>query len=98
MEKNHSRSLDGSAVDPRLLPEDWRGLAGFEILVFSDFEWRQIPATQRNAIQDWIIQGGKLVLCRACTSDTPDLPIADGRDGPHNCLKADHQYGSSNDR
>ena len=76
MEKNHSRSLDGSAVDPRLLPEDWRGLAGFEILVFSDFEWRQIPATQRNAIQDWIIQGGKLVLCPAGTADTPDLPIA----------------------
>ena len=77
MEKNHSRSLDGSAVDPRLLPEDWRGLAGFEILVFSDFEWRQIPATQRNAIQEWIIQGGKLVLCLAGTADTPDLPIAD---------------------
>jgi hypothetical protein len=76
MEKNHSRSLDGSAVDPRLLPEDWRGLAGFEILVFSDFEWRQIPATQRNAIQDWIAQGGKLVLCPAGTGDSPDLPIA----------------------
>jgi hypothetical protein len=76
MEKNHSRSLDGSAVDPRLLPEDWRGLGGFEILVFSDFEWRQIPATQRNAIQDWIAQGGKLVLCPAGTGDSPDLPIA----------------------
>jgi hypothetical protein len=76
MEKNHSRSLDGSAVDLRLLPEDWRGLAGFEILVFSDFEWRQIPATQRNAIQDWIIQGGKLVLWGAGTANTPDLPLA----------------------
>jgi hypothetical protein len=76
MEKNHSRSLVGSAVDLRLLPEDWRGLAGFEILVFSDFEWRQIPATQRNAIQDWIIQGGKLVLWGAGTANTPDLPLA----------------------
>jgi hypothetical protein len=76
MEKKHSRSLDGSSIDPHLLPEDWRGLAGFEIMVFSDTEWRQIPASQRNAIQDWIIQGGKLVLCRAGTTETPDLPNA----------------------
>jgi len=77
MEKSNSRSLDGSAVDPGMLPGDWRGLAGFEILVFADFEWHQIPATQRNAIQDWIIQGGKLVLAlRASTGDAPDLPTA----------------------
>ncbi|HEY5741263.1 MAG TPA: hypothetical protein VIS99_01875 [Terrimicrobiaceae bacterium] len=74
MEKTHSRALDGSAVDPALLPEDWRGLAGFEIMVFADFEWRQIRGPQRNAIEDWVIQGGKLVLMRASGAEASDLP------------------------
>jgi hypothetical protein len=76
LEKSHSLSLDGSAVDPRFVPGDWRGLAGFEILVFADSEWREIPASQRNAIQDWVIQGGKLVVSRSAGGDAADLPMA----------------------
>ncbi len=76
LEKSHSLALDGSAVDPRFLPGDWRGLAGFEILVFADSEWREIPAAQRNAIQDWVIQGGSLVIVRSRAADTADVPMA----------------------
>lgn len=76
LEKNHSLSLDGSAVDPRFLPGDWRGLAGFEILVFTDTEWREIPAPQQNAIQDWVIQGGRLAVVCSSMAGAPDLPMA----------------------
>lgn len=76
MEKKHSKSLDGSAIDPVLIPADWRGLAGFAALIFTEAEWRRIPAAPRNAIQDWIVQGGQLVLCHAGPSAPPDLPSA----------------------
>lgn len=76
MEKKHSKSLDGSAIDPALIPADWRGLAGISALIFTDAEWRRIPATQRNAVQDWIVQGGQLVLCHADPTAPADLPPA----------------------
>ena len=69
LEKSHSRALDGSPIDPRLIPADWRGLAGFEVLIFGESEWREIPAPQRNAIQDWVIKGGKLVVFRSGTGE-----------------------------
>ena len=44
LEKSHSRALDGSPIDPRLIPADWRGLAGFDVLMLEEAEWREIPA------------------------------------------------------
>jgi hypothetical protein len=75
LEKSHSLGLDGSAIDPRFIPADWRALAGFEILVFADFEWREIPAAQRDSIQDWVIQGGKLIVVHSNLTAI-DLPVA----------------------
>ena len=74
LEKSHSRALDGSPIDPRLIPADWRGLAGFEVLIFGESEWREIPAPQQNAIQDWVIKGGKLVVFRSGTANNANLP------------------------
>ncbi len=74
LEKKNGRALDGSALDTALLPADWRGLAGFEILIFTDAEWRSIEAAEREAINDWIIQGGKLILCHTEATAPPDLP------------------------
>lgn len=79
MEKTHLRALDGSSLDSNLLPADWRGLAGFEILIFTDSEWRSIGATERGAIDDWIAQGGKLILVHSDATPPPDLPPAGGR-------------------
>lgn len=76
LEKKNSRSLDGSALDIGLLPDDWRGLAGFEVLMFTDEEWRSIEVGKLEAINDWIAQGGKLILCHAGTTAPPDLPAA----------------------
>ncbi len=77
MEKQHSVSLDGTALNPELLPTDWRGLAGFEIIILTDSEWRQIPPAQRGALQDWVIQGGRLILCHASAAPAADLPAAE---------------------
>ena len=80
LEKKKTVSLDGTALDPNLLPTDWRGLAGFEVIIFSDAEWRRIPAAQRNALQDWVVQGGRLILCHADATAPADLPAA-GKSG-----------------
>jgi len=76
LEKVDSRSLDGAAISPALLPEDWRGLAGFDILILSEQEWRQLPPAPRGALQDWLAQGGMLVLCHADSAAPADLPTA----------------------
>lgn len=76
LEKKRTKSLDGSAISTDFLPTDWRGLAGFEILMFTAEEWRSIEAAEREAIQDWINQGGQLVLCHAGATPPGDLPKA----------------------
>lgn len=72
LEKKHTKSLEGTSLDLDFLPADWRGLAGFSILFFTDEEWRRIPAAQKGAIQDWVAQGGRLILVG--TGGTSDLP------------------------
>lgn len=73
LDKKRSKSLDGSSLDPGLLPTDWRALAGFENLIFTSGEWRSIGAAEREAIQDWIMQGGRLILCHPETAAPADL-------------------------
>lgn len=65
-------SLDGTSLDVTMLPQDWRGLEGFGVIVFTDDEWRKIPAAEKTALQDWIAQGGRLILCHE--GMTGDLP------------------------
>jgi hypothetical protein len=72
VKKSGSRSLDGTALDWEFFPTDWRGLAGFDLLVFTPEEWRALEAGQRQAIFDWTAQGGELYLAR--TGEIPDLP------------------------
>lgn len=57
-----TRSLDGTSLDTSLLPEDWRALSGFEVIVFTAEEWRKIAPPSRNAILEWVAQGGRLIL------------------------------------
>lgn len=69
-----TRSLDGTSLDSGLLPEDWRALSGFEVIVFTTEEWRKIAPASRNAILEWVAQGGRLILG---FSGSPDgLPAA----------------------
>jgi len=79
-DKKSSNSLDGTPLDPTLLPADWRGLAGFGAIIFEDSEWRRIPAAQRSALLEWVAQGGRLILCTADANASSELPEA-GRNG-----------------
>jgi hypothetical protein len=76
LDKKGSLSLDGTPLNTDLLPADWRGLAGFGIIVFTSEEWRKIPVAQRTALQDWVAQGGRLVLSVPETPAPADLPAA----------------------
>lgn len=67
--EKESRSLDGTAIDPNYLPEDWRAFSGFEIIILTAEEWAKVTPASRTAIQDWIAQGGRLVLCYSTTPD-----------------------------
>ncbi len=76
VEKAGKRSLDGTPLDTSFLPADWRALVGFETIIFSEEEWRKIPAAQQGALRDWVAQGGHLILCHANTEAPQDLPPA----------------------
>lgn len=79
LEKKHTKSLDGTTINVNFLPTDWRGLAGFNILIFTAGEWRSIGAAEREAVQDWITQGGELILCHSEPTAPVDLPQAGAR-------------------
>jgi len=76
IEKARSKSLDGTSLDPAMMPGDWRGLAGFQVIIFTDAEWRQLSPAARGALQDWIARGGLLALCTQESAAPADLPPA----------------------
>lgn len=78
LKKKGSRTLDGTSLDIKMLPSDWRGLAGFQIIVFTSNEWRTIAAAAKSAILDWVAQGGMLVLGYDGAAGAADLPAAGG--------------------
>ena len=50
----------GYQFDPRMLPEDWRGYTGLDVLMISDSEWASLAAGARRAIFEWVRLGGRL--------------------------------------
>ncbi len=57
-----SHDAFGSEFSLADLPEDWRGLSGFDILMMTDQEWLSLRAPQRLAIVQWARLGGVLDL------------------------------------
>lgn len=72
--REKSKELAGTQLDPPLLPEDWRGWACFDAVVFSEQEWRGLEAASRSALFDWVAQGGRLGLFHEGDLRPPDLP------------------------
>lgn len=73
-----SLNLNGSSLDLLWLPDDWRGLTGFDKIVLSTDDWLALAAEQRSALSNWLIQGGELYLVGdPATSGLPAL----GRNG-----------------
>jgi hypothetical protein len=50
----------GSSYAPEDLPEDWRGLSGFDALMISMPEWLSLKPGQRLAVTQWVRLGGQL--------------------------------------
>ncbi len=76
LKKKGARSLDGTNLEGNMMPSDWRGLAGFQIILFTAGEWRALPAGSRSALLDWVSQGGHLLLGHEASSERQDLPPA----------------------
>ena len=50
----------GSTYAPEDLPEDWRGLSGFDALMITMPEWLSLKPGQRLAVTQWVRLGGQL--------------------------------------
>ncbi|MDX2227589.1 MAG: hypothetical protein SFY92_10940 [Verrucomicrobiae bacterium] len=57
--------LQGSKITPEFLPRDWRSLMGVDMMMLSEAEWTGTPEPQRQAVLEWILQGGELRLYAA---------------------------------
>jgi len=58
----------GGSFDPALLLEDWRAYIGYEIIMMTDADWQICPPGSRNAIRQWIIMGGRLLIGNTLTT------------------------------
>lgn len=44
------------------LPDQWQGYAGVQLLVIRDFNERAISPAQQRALEEWVLQGGRLLV------------------------------------
>ena len=54
------REFFGSVFAPADLPEDWRGLSGFDYLMVSSSEWQALKPGQQLAVMQWVRFYGEL--------------------------------------
>ncbi|MEQ1748446.1 MAG: hypothetical protein ABL974_03425 [Prosthecobacter sp.] len=64
MKKSGSRSgpmeIFGSDYTAWDLPEDWRGMSGFDVCLMANTEWLSLKPGQRVAVIQWVRLGGQL--------------------------------------
>lgn len=65
----------GSRFDPADLPEDWRGLSGFDIVMISSTEWLALKPGVRLAMAQWVRLGGRLHLFNTPGTSTDSLGL-----------------------
>jgi hypothetical protein len=85
--KGRTQEFYGSEVDTAKLPENWRAYSGVARIFLKDTEWLALNSGQRQAISDYVAQGGHVTLL---TTDNPDsripelqLPEPDGKPGDY---------------
>jgi hypothetical protein len=79
--------------NPAMLPSDWRGLSGLDILAITADEWTALPPGVKTAALQWVRLGGALHIYRK--PDSPGLEaLGIRRDGPRNgAVEADSFLG-----
>lgn len=58
----------GSLFAPEDLPEDWRGLSGFDVLMITSTEWQLLKPGQQLAVTQWTRLGGQLDVYAGSTT------------------------------
>jgi len=81
-------SVFGFAFEPEMLPSDWRGFSGFDIVMLTDKEWVKLLPGARTALLDWARFGGHLHIYTTDDSlalnslgiggDTRERPLSSG--------------------
>ena len=57
-----TRKIRAVYVTEADLPDQWQGYAGVQMLVLRDFNERAISPAQQRALEEWVIQGGRLLV------------------------------------
>ena len=65
----------GSVFDPDDLPEDWRGLSGFDVMMISSTEWLALKPGARLAIIHWTRLYGRLHIYMSPGASTAALGL-----------------------
>ncbi|HWB59461.1 MAG TPA: hypothetical protein VG733_08215, partial [Chthoniobacteraceae bacterium] len=73
--------LIGSEFDPNYLPTDWRGYLGVGTMLITDTEFHDLDPVLRNAIHEWVLQGGSLVICSTTQHQPGDFGYHDEHPG-----------------
>ncbi len=47
---------------PRMVPWDWTGFSGLDLLVLYDPDWSRFRPEQIRGMTDWVMQGGRIVI------------------------------------
>ncbi|MES2598153.1 MAG: hypothetical protein V4662_22655 [Verrucomicrobiota bacterium] len=66
-----SKSFFGSTFAPADLPEDWRGLSGFDFLMITGSEWQTLKPGQQLAVLQWVRFYGRLHVYNSNIGATP---------------------------
>lgn len=63
--RSSGKNFFGSAFAPADLPEDWRGLSGFDFLMITSSEWQSLKPGQQLAVMQWVRLYGELHIYTA---------------------------------
>jgi hypothetical protein len=72
--RSAARMPHGSPVRLDELPADARAFSGLAGLWVSEPEWRSQPGARRDAIRQWVMDGGRLFLAGVTSPNLPGLP------------------------
>lgn len=59
--ENLDSSLVMCGLDPDWIADDWRAYQGFATVWFADRDWRTLDPSRRDAVLQWVRQGGRLL-------------------------------------
>lgn len=70
-----------SEFTPSNMSEDWRAYSGFDAIICTDDDWREMPAGVQNAILEWNRLGGNILIYKLnAASNFKSLKIDDSDD------------------